>query len=159
MIVKVRITYSSSTDKESSFYLVRVMKFSRNLLLKSMHKDWYICQSRDRQRDHITPLELDFYDGDPDVLERCTFSFWPVPPYENKQKNCRNVIGPEKPLTIVGQPQTHPAHLVSETSAQPLQPSCILLVFVWRVNTGGTGNVSRINHKWSFGAFCRKWKK
>lgn len=127
VIVKVRITYSSSTDKESSFYLVRVMKFSRNLLLKSMHKDWYICQSRDRQRDHITPLELDFYNGDPDVLERCTFSFWPVPPYENKQKNCRNVIGPEKPLTIAGQQQPHPAHLVSETSAQPLQPSCIPL--------------------------------
>ena len=120
--------YTSSTDKDSSFYLQNVMKFSTGLLLKSMHQDWYICQSRNKHT-HSTPLELDFYNGDPDVLERCTFSFWPIPQYENKQKNCRNVAGPVVQPAIVGQPLPHPARLVAKmpSTRVPVQPSCIPL--------------------------------
>lgn len=43
VIVKVCIIYFFLIDKESFFYLVRVMKFSWNFLLKLMYKDWYIC--------------------------------------------------------------------------------------------------------------------
>jgi len=114
------------TDKESSFYVFNVMKFSRSFLLKSMHKDWYICQSRKTKLHGSTDVQLDFYNGDPDVLERCTFSFEPIAQYEDKYKNCKNVAGPVTHPSISGQPLQHPAHLVPETPPSALtQPSCI----------------------------------
>ena len=117
---------SASTDKESSFKVYNVMRYDRSFLLKSMHKDWFICQTKGDDGHGNTPLVLDFYNGDPDVLERCTFSFYPIAPSSDKQRNCKNVVGPVIHPAINGQPLPHPAHLVSE-SALPgsALPTCI----------------------------------
>lgn len=101
------------------------MKYSRNLMLKSMHADWFICQSKDKKLHGSTLIQLDFYNGDPDVLERCTFSFMPIPQNVNKYMNCRNVAGPVQHPAISGQPLPHPPHLVPEVPPVPAQPACI----------------------------------
>lgn len=117
---------STLTDKESSFYVYNVMKFSRSFLLKSMHKDWYICQSRETRIHGSTDVQLDFYNGDPDVLERCTFSFEPMAQYEDKYRNCKNVLGPVKHPLISGQPFSHPPRLVPAVPPPaPAKPTCI----------------------------------
>lgn len=102
------------------------MKFTRNLLLQSMHKDWYVCQKKKTSIHHNADLMLDFYNGDPDVLNRCTFLFHPITQNENKYRMCKNVLGPVKHPSIAGQPLPHPAHLVSKTPpSAPVLPSCI----------------------------------
>jgi len=102
------------------------MKFSRNYLLKSMHKDWYICQDKKKSIHLNSDLNLDFYNGDPDVLNRCTFLFHPIPQTDNKYKMCKNVLGPVKHPSISGQPLPHPPNLVPETQPPALTlPSCI----------------------------------
>ena len=115
------------TDKESSFKVYNVMKYSTSFLLKSMHSDWYVCRGKQTNVHGYTPIQLDFYNGDPDVLERCTFSFMPIPQYENKYKNCRSVAGPVEHPAIEGQPLPHPPHLVPKAPSPPVpvQPSCI----------------------------------
>ena len=117
---------TSFTDKESTFTAISVMKFARNYLLSSMHKDWYICQDK-KKSIHINPdLKLDFYNGDPDVLNRCTFLFHPIPQTDNKYKMCKNVVGPVAHPSISGQPLPHPPHLVPKTQPAALTlPSCI----------------------------------
>lgn len=102
------------------------MKYTRNLMLQSMHKDWYICQSEEKTLHGGSDIILDFYDGDPDVLGRCTFLFHPISQNENKFKQCKLGIGPVKRPMISGQPLPHPAHLVPHTpSPPPALPSCI----------------------------------
>ena len=102
------------------------MKFARNYLLRSMHKDWYICQDKQTSIHSNPDLELDFYNGDPDVLNRCTFLFHPIAQNENKYRMCKNVLGPVKHPSISGQPLPHPPHLVPETQPPaPALPSCI----------------------------------
>ena len=113
------------TDKESSFKVYNVMKYDRNLMLKSMHSDWFICQSKNKKLHGSTLIQLDFYNGDPDVLDRCTFSFMPIPQNQNKYMNCRNVAGPVVHPAIRGQPLPHPPHLVPEVLPVPAQPACI----------------------------------
>lgn len=126
--------YNCFIDKETSFTVYSVMKYTRNLLLKSMHMDWYICQSKEKTLHGATDIVLDFYDGDPDVLGRCTFLFHPIAQNENKFKSCKFVIGPVKHPMISGQPLPLPAHLVPHTQPPPLAlPSCI------PVCPGGTG--------------------
>lgn len=90
-----------------------------------MHKDWYICQERMKSIHDKTDIKLDFYNGEPDVLNRCTFLFHPIAQNEDKYKMCKNVIGPVKHPEIVGQPLPHPPHLVPETTPSPALPSCI----------------------------------
>ena len=115
------------------------MKFSRSFLLKSMHGDWYICQSRKKRLHGPTDVELDFYNGEPNVLERCTFSFEPIPQYHNKYKNCRNVAGPVKHRFITGQPLPQSPDLVPKTApSAPAQPSCIPVC-----TTGNFGETQR----------------
>lgn len=102
------------------------MMYTRNLLLQSMHTDWYICQSEKKTLHGATDIVLDFYDGDPDVLGRCTFLFHPIAQNENKYKMCKNVLGPVKHPSISGQPLPHPPHLVPKTQPPaPALPSCI----------------------------------
>lgn len=101
------------------------MRYNRNFLFNSMHKDWYICES-ERRKLHATELALDFYNGEPDVLDRCTFLAHPIPQNDNKLKNCKNVLGPVQHPEINGQPLPHPPHLVSKTPPPPpALPSCI----------------------------------
>lgn len=104
-----------------------VMKFSRSFLLQSMHSDWYICQSKEKHLHRPTIIKLDFYNGEPDVLERCTFSFQPTAQYDNKYKNCKNVVGPVVHPAIRGQSLPHPPHLVPKKPSPlvPAQPTCI----------------------------------
>ena len=98
------------------------MKYTSNLLLHSFHKDWHICQRKLGDLDII----LDYYDGDPDVLPRCTFIFRPTAQNENRFRWCTNVVGPVNKPFISGQPLPHPPHLVSHTTPQPpALPSCI----------------------------------
>lgn len=94
-------------------------------MLKSMHPDWFVCQSKDKKLRGATDIILDFYNGDPDVLERCTFSFVPIPQNKNKYMHCRNVAGPAVHPAISGQPLPHPPHLVPEVPPVPAQPACI----------------------------------
>lgn len=102
------------------------MKYTRNLLLQSMHKDWYVCQTKTNSIHENTDLMLDFYNGEPDVLNRCTFLFHPIAQNEDKYKMCTNVLGPVKHPAIAGQPLPHPPHLVPETPPSSLAlPSCI----------------------------------
>ena len=103
------------------------MKFTRNLLLQSMHKDWYVCQQKQKQNIHSsTNIMLDFYNGNPDVLSRCTFLFHPIAQNENKFKMCKNVLGPVKHPIISGQPLPHPPHLIPPSPPpSPSLPSCI----------------------------------
>lgn len=90
-----------------------------------MHKDWYICESEKRVL-HGTELALDFYNGEPDVLDRCTFLAHPIPQNDNKLKNCKDVIGPVKAAEINGQPLPHPPHLVPKIPPSPAAlPTCI----------------------------------
>lgn len=101
------------------------MKFTRNLLLQSMHKDWYICQTKLKSIHRRVDIRLDFYNGEPDVLNRCTFLFHPIAQTENKYRMCRNVVGPVKHPSIAGQPLPHPPHLVPKTPSAPFLPPCI----------------------------------
>lgn len=102
------------------------MMYTRNLLLQSMHTDWYICQSEKKTLHGATDIVLDFYDGDPDVLGRCTFLFHPIAQNENKYKMCKYVLGPVKHPMISGQPLPHPPHLMPHAPPPPPAfPSCI----------------------------------
>lgn len=103
------------------------MMYTRNLLLQSMHSDWYICQSEKKTLHGVTDIVLDFYDGDPDVLGRCTFLFHPIAQNENKYKMCKYVLGPIKHPMISGQPLPHPPHLMPPPTPPPPPafPSCI----------------------------------
>ena len=113
------------TDKDSSFHIYSVMRYNRNFLFNSMHKDWYICESV-RRKLHATELALDFYNGEPDVLDRCTFLAHPIPQNDDKLKNCKNVLGPVQHPEINGQPLPHPPHLVPKTPPPPpALPACI----------------------------------
>lgn len=113
------------SDKDSSFNVFAVMKNTQNLLFSSMHKDWCICESEKPDK-HGPEVVLDFYNGDPDVLTRCSFAVQPLQPNVNKLKNCRNVIGPVEHPAIEGQPLPHPPHLVPNTPPSPSAlPECI----------------------------------
>lgn len=101
------------------------MKYTRSFLFNSMHKDWYICEA-EKQTLHKTKVVLDFYDGDPDVLERCAFMVQPLLKTERKLKNCKDVIGPVETPEISGQPLPHPPRLVPPTPAPPaVLPICM----------------------------------
>ena len=113
------------SDKDSSFYIYSVMKYTRNLLFSSMHKDWYICQSA-KKNVLGTEVNLDFYNGEPDVLDRCSFVVQPIQENDNKLMNCKNVVGPVEHPEINGQPLPHPPHLVPDTTPPPpALPVCI----------------------------------
>ena len=121
-------------DKDSSFNIYAVMYYARGLLFNSMHKDWYICESKKPDR-HGPELVLDFYNGDPDVLTRCSFIIQPLQQNEDKLQNCKNVIGPVEHPAINGQPLPHPPHLVPHTPPPPfVLPACIPTC-----SAGGTG--------------------
>ena len=126
-ITDLYLYISISTDKESSFIVYSVMKFSTSFLLQSMHKDWYICQGTEKKLHTPTTVGLDFYNGQPDVLERCTFSFQPTAQYDNKYKNCKNVVRPVVHPAINGQSLPRPPHLVPKKPSPlvPAQPTCI----------------------------------
>ena len=114
------------SDKESSFYIYSVMKYTRNFLFNSMHKDWYVCQE-ERRKAHGMEVLLDFYDGEPDVLDRCTFLAHPVSEPERKLRNCKHVLGPAGSREINGQPLPHPPHLVPRIPPPPpvVVPPCM----------------------------------
>ncbi|XP_029196209.2 uncharacterized protein LOC114961608 [Acropora millepora] len=110
-------------DKDSSFHIFSVMKLARNFLLNSWHKDWYICQSEKRKK-YGTQIILDYYNGQPDVLDRCTFVLSPI--WTDKYQYCKHALGPVIAPEINGQPLPHPPHLVETTPAPPfVLPSCI----------------------------------
>ena len=99
------------------------MKLARNFLLNSWHKDWYICQSEKRKK-YGTQIILDYYNGQPDVLDRCTFVL--SPNWTEKYQYCKHSLGPVVAPEINGQPLPHPPHLVETTPAPPfVLPSCI----------------------------------
>ena len=95
-----------------------------------MHKDWYICEEsynkNQKSVHHISELALDFYNGDPDVLERCAFLVSPLEDTKKKFKNCKGVIGPIEAPNINGQELPHPPHLVDHKSPPAVVlPSCM----------------------------------
>lgn len=94
-------------------------------MLQSMHKDWYICEKKSKSIHIASELKLDFYNGDPDVLVRCTFVFHPIAQNENKYRMCQRVVGPVAQPEISGQPLPHPPHLVPDASPSLALPSCI----------------------------------
>ena len=99
------------------------MRYARNFLFHSTHDDWYICQSEKRKK-FGTEVILDYYNGEPDVLDRCTFILNPI--LNNKLRYCKNALGPVKAPEINGQPFPHPPDLVQHTPAPPIVlPSCI----------------------------------
>ena len=101
------------------------MSYTRNLIFNSMHKDWCICEGENPDW-HGTEVLLDFYNGDPDVLTRCSFMVQPLKQNDNKLQNCLNVLGPVKHPAIEGQPLSHPPHLVPYTPpSPPVLPICI----------------------------------
>ncbi|XP_074618696.1 uncharacterized protein LOC141877570 isoform X1 [Acropora palmata] len=110
-------------DRDSSFHIYAVMVLARNFLLNSWHKDWYICQS-EKRKGYGTQIVLDYYNGRPDVLDRCTFVL--SPNWTDKYQNCKHSLGPLIAPEINGQPLPHPPHLVETTPAPPfVLPSCI----------------------------------
>lgn len=119
----LRYFYIFSVDKDSSFYAYSVMKHTRNILFNSMHNDWYICESEMKGESPIRQkleIILDFYNGDPDVLDRCTFLLHPIPQTHNMLDNCKGVIGPVPQRMINGEllPKSPPLVQVQP----PLQP-------------------------------------
>ena len=111
------------SDKDSSFYPYSVMRYTRNFLFSSMHKDWYICQSEKRKH-YWTPIILDFYNGEPDVLDRCTFLLMPI--WDLPLRHCKYSLGPVVAPEITGQPLPHPPHLVENRPAPPVVlPPCL----------------------------------
>lgn len=113
------------SDKDSSFTVYSVMSFTRNLIFNSMHKDWCVCEAENPDWQGPEVL-LDFYNGDPDVLTRCSFMVQPLQQNANKLQNCLNVLGPVKHPEIEGQPLPHPPHLVPHTPpSPPVPPICI----------------------------------
>ena len=101
------------------------MHYSRNLIFNSMHKDWCVCEA-EKPGWHGTEVLLDFYNGDPDVLTRCSFMVQPLQQNANKLQNCLNVVGPVEHPAIEGQPLPHPPHLVPHTPpSPPILPVCI----------------------------------
>ena len=119
--------FSFLIDRDSSFYVYSVMLFTRNMLFGSIsHDDWYICQSKARHDKSETEVIIDFYNGDEKVLVRCTFLLHPIPPTDNKYKNCKQVAGPVEQPFISGQPLPHPPHLVPHyTPPPPVLPACL----------------------------------
>ena len=99
------------------------MRYARNFLFRSTHEDWYICQS-EKRKTFGTEVILDYYNGEPDVLDRCTFLLNPI--LNNELRHCKNAIGPVKAPEINGQQFPHPPDLVQHTPAPPIVlPSCI----------------------------------
>ena len=106
------------------------MKYFRNFLFHSMHDDWYICESDQRSSKLRTvrqkiKIVLDFYNGDPDVLDRCTFLLYPIPPSMSKLKNCQGAIRPVSLNTINGQAPPEPPPLVPPKPSVPVLPACL----------------------------------
>ena len=99
------------------------MSYTRNLIFNSMHKDWCVCEA-EKLESHGSEVLLDFYNGDPDVLTRCSFMVQPLQKNANKLQNCLNVLGPVEHPAIEGQPLPHPPHLVPQTPPSVL-PICI----------------------------------
>lgn len=112
-------------DKDSSFTVYSVMSYTRNLIFTSMHKDWCVCEAE--KPDWVgTEVLLDFYNGDPDVLTRCSFMVQPLQQNDKKLQNCFNVLGPVRHPEIAGQPLPHPPHLVPQSPpSPPVLPICI----------------------------------
>ena len=98
------------------------MKYTRNLMFHSTHKDWYICENAAKRKNMHKNynLVLDFYKGQPDVLPRCSFIGEPLPEGVDKRKNCYGVLGPVETPAISGQPLSHPAGLVPPPTPSPL---------------------------------------
>ena len=125
------------------------MKHTRNILFNSMHNDWYICESipvgKTETRLRIE-LILDFYNGDPDVLDRCTFLLHPIPQSESKFKNCKGMIGPDPRRMINGQPLPSAPPLITlpEAASQIIGVNNKPLVTTSGVPPGNT-NASAIN--------------
>jgi len=125
MMLKVMLFSLNFSDRESSFHVFAVVKYSRNLLFGSVHKDWYICQ-QEKRKEHGMEVLLDFYNGQPDVLDRCTFLVNPIAKNVNKLQNCQNVLGPVEFPEINGQPLPHPPHLVPHILPPPVVvPPCM----------------------------------
>lgn len=105
------------------------MKYFRNFLFHSMHDDWYICES-DHHTTNVRTVRqkikiiVDFYNGDPDVLDRCTFLLHPLPQNEDKFMHCKGAIGPDLPKMINGQTPPQLSALVPSAQAHEL-PVCI----------------------------------
>lgn len=116
------------------------MKYFRNTLFNSMHDDWYMCESdhhstKERTVRQKIKIVLDFYNGDPDVVDRCTFLLRPLPQTKNKYQNCKCSIGPELQNIINGQPPPQPPALV------PPAPPRVLPVCIRTCSAGnGTGS-------------------
>ena len=114
-----------------------------------MHNDWYICESipvgKTETRLRIE-LILDFYNGDPDVLDRCTFLLHPIPQSESKFKNCKGMIGPDPRRMINGQPLPSAPPLITlpEAASQIIGVNNKPLVTTPGVPPGNT-NASAIN--------------
>ena len=99
------------------------MRYSRNFLFHSTHDDWYICQSA-KKKAFGTSVILDYYNGQPDVLDRCTFVL--SPNFKDPLQNCKNALGPVKAPQINGEPLSHPSGLIRHKPAPPfVLPSCI----------------------------------
>lgn len=107
------------------------MKYFRNILFNSAtHNDWYICESdyhstKVRTVRQKIKIILDFYNGDPDVLERCTFLLHPLREGEDKFKNCKGVIAPDVQNMINGQPLQKLPALLPPPQPAPVLPVCI----------------------------------
>ena len=99
------------------------MRYSQNFLFRSTHEDWYICQSP-KKKEFGTSIILDYYNGEPDVLDRCTFVLSPI--FKNPLQHCKDALGPVKEPQINGQPLPHPSGLIQHTPAPPfVLPSCM----------------------------------
>lgn len=124
------------------------MKYFRNFLFHSMHDDWYICESDQRSSKLRTvrqkiKIVLDFYNGDPDVLDRCTFLLYPIPPSMSKLKNCQGAIGPVSLNTINGQAPPEPPPLVPPKPSVPVLPACLPTCLVIKPAANSTSPTPR----------------
>lgn len=122
------------------------MKYHRNLLFNAMHQDWYICEESNwKERDPA--MVLDFYKGEPDVLQRCSFAVYPLSLNSNKYMNCRNVLGPVKHREINGQSLPHPPPLLPHLPPPPpLLPVCLPVCPAQEAGgTSGVGGTSAQN--------------
>lgn len=57
---------------------------------------WFMCESKNKDP-HKTDIELEYVNSKESAINRCSFTFLPLPYGWNPKKNCKGVLSFEDP--------------------------------------------------------------
>ncbi|XP_031556093.1 uncharacterized protein LOC116292886 [Actinia tenebrosa] len=102
--------------REATFGLYKTMAFPFSLQMMSFsHYMWFMCESKQKDP-HKTEIELEYVNSRKSAINRCSFTFLPLPYGDDPKKNCKGVLSFEVPK-IPGQQKMPWHHLDIPTPA------------------------------------------